>query len=91
MTSREELDALSSHELHDRAVHRAIRHADIGFLWELLRELPASEAARGRTDLATADITHVSAMISDVLASGEGEIADSLRPLYLDYLEKHGG
>jgi hypothetical protein len=30
-------------------------------------------------------------MISDVLASGEGEIADSLRPLYLDYLEKHGG
>ena len=91
MTSREELDALSSHELHDRAVHRAIRHADIGFLWELLRELPASEAARGRTDLATADITHVSAMISDVLASGEGEIADSLRPLYLDYLEKHSG
>ncbi|HEY6276470.1 MAG TPA: hypothetical protein VIX86_09055 [Streptosporangiaceae bacterium] len=91
MTSREELDALSSRELHDRAVHRAIRHADIGFLWELLRELPASEAASGRTDLATNDITHVSGLISDALASGEGEGADSLRPLYLDYLEKHGG
>jgi hypothetical protein len=90
MTSREELEALSSPELHDRAVHRAIRHADIGFLWELLRELPASEAARGRGDLATSDITHVSSMISDALASGEGEIADALRPLYLDYLEKHG-
>jgi hypothetical protein len=89
MATREELQTLSSHELHDRAVHLAMRRMDIGFLWELLRELPASEAARGRTDLATADVTHVSAMISDALASGEGEIADSLRPLYLSYLEKH--
>ncbi len=91
MTSRDELEALSSAELHDRAVRLAIRHMDVGFLWELLRELPASEAARGRADIAAADVTQVSAMISDALASGEGEIADSLRPLYLDYLEKHGG
>jgi hypothetical protein len=91
MTSRDELEALSSAELHDRAVRLAMRHMDIGFLWELLRELPASEAARGRADIAAADVTQVSAMISDALASGEGEIADSLRPLYLDYLEKHAG
>ncbi|HCU96756.1 MAG TPA: hypothetical protein DHU96_30185 [Actinobacteria bacterium] len=91
MTRRDELETLSSSELHDRAVRLAVRHLDIGFLWEILRELPASEAARGRTDIAAADITQVSAMISDALASGEGEIADSLRPLYLDYLEKHAG
>lgn len=90
MATREELDGLSSHELHDRAVHLAMRRMDIGFLWELLRELPASEAARGRTDMATADVSHVSAMISDALASGRGEAADALRPLYLDYLAKHG-
>jgi len=89
MTTREELESLSSHELHDRAVHLAMRRLDVGFLWELLRELPASEAASGHADLAAADVTHVSAMISDALASGEGEIADSLRPFYLDYLEKH--
>jgi hypothetical protein len=91
MTTREELEKLSAHDLHDRAVRLATRRLDIGFLWELLRELPASEAARGRTDTATADITHVSAMISDALASGEGDVAESLRPFYLDYLEKHGG
>ncbi len=91
MTSRDELEALPSPELHDRAVRLAVRHMDIGFLWELLRELPASEAARGRTDIAAADVTQVSAMISEALGSGEGEIADSLRPLYLGYLEKHGG
>lgn len=89
MTTREELDTLSSHELHDRAVHLAVRRLDIKFLWELLRELPAGEAASGHPDQAAADVTHVSAMISDALASGTGEIADSLRPLYLDYLEKH--
>jgi hypothetical protein len=91
MSAREELQALSSHELHDRAVHLAIRRLDIGFLWELLRELPAGEAAIGHAGTATADVTHVSAMISDALASGGGDIADSLRPFYLDYLEKHGG
>jgi hypothetical protein len=91
MTTREELDKLSAHELHDRAVHLAMRRLDVSFLWDLLRELPASEAARGNTELATADITHVSAMIGDALASGEGDVAESLRPFYLDYLEKHGG
>ncbi len=91
MTTREELEALSSPELHDRAVHLAMRRMDIGFLWELLRELPASEAARGRADLAAADVSRVSAMISDALSSGKGDEAESLRPLYLDYLEKHGG
>jgi hypothetical protein len=90
MASREELEALSSHELHDRAVHTAMRHMDIGFLWDLLRAIPASEAARGRADLAAADVTQVSAMISDALRSGEDDVADALRPMYLDYLEKHG-
>ena len=46
MTDRATLEALSSHELHDRAVHRAVHHLDVGFLWELLRAIPAGEAAR---------------------------------------------
>jgi hypothetical protein len=90
MATREELEALSSHELHDRAMRVARRRMDIGFLWELLRELPASEAALGHMDRAAADVTKASAVISDALAAGEGEVADALRPLYLDYLAKHG-
>jgi hypothetical protein len=90
MTDRAALEALSSHELHDRAVRRAVHHLDIGFLWELLRAIPAGEAAAGHADHTAADVTQISAMISDALSSGEGEIADSLRPVYLDYLEKHG-
>jgi hypothetical protein len=32
----------------------------------------------------------MSALISDALSSGEGETAEVLRPLYVDYLVKHG-
>ena len=29
------------------------------------------------------------ALISDALASGEGDVAEGLRPLYISYLKKH--
>jgi hypothetical protein len=90
MTDADELDALSSRELHDLAVHRALRHLDVAFLWQLLREIPAGEAAAGHPEAAGADAAHLSALLSDALGSGESDVADSLRPLYLDYLRKHG-
>ena len=33
----DDLEQLSTHELHDRAVHRAEKHLDMKFLWSLLR------------------------------------------------------
>ena len=89
MSDADNLDQLSSRELHDLAVHRAVHHLDVKFLWDLLRELPASEAAAGRADLATADALHLSTLISDAVDSGDGTVADSLRPFYLDYLRQH--
>jgi hypothetical protein len=41
----EDLENLSSKELHDRAVERAARHLDVGFLWRLLRAIPAARLA----------------------------------------------
>ena len=84
-----DLEALSSHELHDMAVRRALHHADVKFLWELLRAIPAAEAAEGEIGESEADATKVSALLADAVNSGEGEIADALRPLYIDYLTKH--
>ena len=89
MTTRDELDALSSRELHDRAVHRALLHADVEFLWELLRAIPAAEASEGHDTEAGRDITKVTSLIADAIDSGEGDLAEALRPLYLDYLVKH--
>jgi hypothetical protein len=90
VTTRDELDALSSRELHDLAIRRALHHVDVEFLWELLRAIPAAEASEGRSVEAGRDITKVSVLLSDAINSGEGEIAEALRPLYLDYLVKHG-
>jgi hypothetical protein len=88
--TRDELEALSSHELHDLVVRRALRHVDVEFLWDLLRAIPAAEASEGRSVEAGRDITKVTALLADAIDSGEGDVADALRPLYIDYLARHG-
>ena len=88
--TRDELEALSSRELHHLAVRRAIHHVDVEFFWELLRAVPAAEASEGHDIEAGRDITKVTALLGDAIDSGKGEVAEALRPLYLDYLEKHG-
>lgn len=89
METETELDSLSSRELHDMAVRRALHRADVGFFWELLRAIPAAETLEGDVHEAGEDLTKVSALLSDALTLGEGNLADQLRPLYLDYLRKH--
>ena len=71
------------------AVRHALHHADVGFLWELLRAIPAAEASEGDIAESEADATTVHALLADALESGEGEVADALRPLFIDYLTKH--
>lgn len=84
------LDALSAGELHDLAVRRALRHLDVAFLVRLMRALPVAEAAAGELDEAQADALTLRAHLDDLTDSGEGEVAELLRPLYLEYLRDHG-
>jgi hypothetical protein len=84
-----ELEKLSSKELHDLAVHRAVTHVDVGFLWSLVKSVPAAEAAAGNIGDAETDVISLSGLLSDVVTADEGEVADLLRPLYIDYLRKH--
>jgi hypothetical protein len=90
MTDDDGLERLSSGELHDLAVSRARRHLDARFLWQLMEVLPAAEAAAGEMAEAEADVARMSAHIDDVTDSGKGEVAELLRPFYLDYLRRHG-
>jgi hypothetical protein len=87
--TRAELEQLSSKELHDSAVAHAVRHADVGFLWELVKALPAAEAAAGNVTGAEGDVISVSALLSDAMSADEGKLAEALRPLYIDYLDRH--
>ena len=86
MSRREELERLSSEELHDLAVRRAAKRLDIAFFWRLLAAVPSAEAGVGQLDKAEADVQSLLARLDDVSDSGKGQLADALRPLYVDYL-----
>ena len=90
MSDDDQLDARSSKELHDLAVRYALRHLDIPFFVRLMQALPVAEAAAGEVDEAEADAMTLRAHIDDVTDAGEGEVAELLRPLYLEYLREHG-
>jgi hypothetical protein len=90
MPDQDPLERLSSGELHDLAVRRARRHLDVRFFWQLMQVLPAAEAGAGEFDDAEADVQRMSAHLDDLTRSGRGEVAELLRPFYLDYLKRHG-
>jgi hypothetical protein len=90
MPTREELERLSTKELHDRAVDRAQRHVDVGFLWDLVRALPVAEEVAGDDQHSKIDIARPLALLNDLFQADEGELGEALRPLYVDYLEEHG-
>lgn len=89
MPDDDRLEQLSSAELHDLAVKRARRHLDARFFYRLMQILPTAEAAAGEMDEAETDVMRLSAHVDDVTESGQGEVADLLRPFYLDYLRRH--
>lgn len=84
-----DLESLPTHELHDRAIRKALRHLDLGFLWRLLETIPAAEAAAGHLDEAEVDAFKMSALVEDLIHAGDKEdVGEVLRPLYLDYLRE---
>jgi hypothetical protein len=88
MADGDDLESLSSKELHDRAISEAAKHVDVRFFWRLFQALPAAEAAIGEQDQAEADVMSLSGRLNDLTHSGEGELAEALRPLYIEYLRE---
>jgi hypothetical protein len=89
MTTRDELDALPTRELHDRAIAIAKRRVDVAFLWRLIEALPVAEAVVGDEQRSKVDVMRPLALINDLFDAGEGELGEALRPMYVDYLEEH--
>jgi hypothetical protein len=89
MPTREELEALPSSELHDRATRLAWRRLDIAFLWDLLKTIPEARAAAGDDERSETDIMRPLALLNDLLDADRCDLAEALRPLYVDYLLEH--
>jgi hypothetical protein len=85
----EDLDQLSTKELHDRAMRYAERHLDVKFLWSLLKAIPVAESVSGDEGEADYDIQFSKGLIYDAVHSGDGRLGEALRPLFIDYLRKH--
>jgi hypothetical protein len=85
----EDLDKLPTRELHDRAIHRAEKHLDVKFFWSLLKLIPAAEALSGDQGESDYDMQFSKGLILDALHSGEGELGEALRPVFIDYLREH--
>ena len=84
-----DIESLSTHELHERALRRAEKHLDVKFFWSLLKLIPAAEAASGDVEEAEFDIQNSRGLVHEALHSGDGELAEALRPLFIEYLQKH--
>jgi hypothetical protein len=89
MSDPDPLGQLTSEKLHDLAVHHALRHLDVRFFWQLLKVLPAAEVQAGEPEEAELDVFTLRGHLDDLTDSGRGEIAEQLRPFYLDYLQRH--
>ena len=91
VTTFEELDALSSRELHDRAVKRAERHLDVKFFWRLMQEGTAADAADGRSRARRGGDRALEPPGARHAARRRRPRIEARRPIYIDYLLKHSG
>jgi hypothetical protein len=88
MITREDLESLSSHQLHDRAIGMGKAEDDIDWLWSLLGSIPAAEGQLGELDDSGLDIAHIVSAINGYVRA-DSSTEDTLRPLYVDYLLEH--
>jgi hypothetical protein len=85
-----ELDALSTHDLREKAFAAAEHRRDVGFFWDLAKHL------KGTADLGGDDgsagglgqsITGVVELVNELLGNHDGSLEPLLRARYIDYLQ----
>lgn len=88
----DDLDALSTPELRDRAFHKARRHLDIRFFWDLLKHLPAAGSLASE-DASTGEITGAFAELAELghewTGSDLGDMEPLVRSRFIEYLRTH--
>ncbi len=69
---------------------QARHRMDLKFFWNLIEMIPAAEEAEGRPDKLAADVESSRTWLEDLLRPDDA-MEEALRPVFLDYLRKHGG
>jgi hypothetical protein len=84
------LDALSTHELRERAFAAAERNRDAGFFWDLITHLQGSESIGsddGSAGGVGESITGAIELVTSLLGRHDGSLEPLLRARYIAYLQ----
>ena len=86
----QDLDALSTDELRARALAKAERTRDVGFVWEIARHMRGSRAIAGEdgsSGAITGSVAEAVHVVREILGKEPlGEDEPLLRARFLDYL-----
>ena len=88
MITREDLETLSSPQLHEQAIALAKTGQDIDWLWHLLGSIPATEGQLGELDESGLDVASLIGAINS-FTRADRSADDALRPQYVAYLVEH--
>lgn len=88
MITREDLETMTSRDLHDRAIGSAKVEGDLEWLWHLLRSIPAAEGEIGDLEDSGMDVPSTVSALNGY-ARADRDLPDVLRPQYVDYLLEH--
>lgn len=90
MAQQQDLDALDTEELRERALELARRKWDLRFFWKLLGLIPAAEAMAGNQEASKASVAQLSGFVYEALsAENDPGVQEALRPVYIEYLKEH--
>jgi hypothetical protein len=88
MTTRADLESLSSRQLREQALQLAKTDRDIDWLWSLLGSIPATEGQLGDLEGSGLDIVSLISGINGYIRT-DRSLDDTLRPSNVDYLLEH--
>ena len=88
MITREDLETMTSHDLHDRAIGSAKAEDDLDWLWHLLRSIPAAEGQVGDLEDSGMDVASTVSAINGYTRA-DRDLPGTLRSRYVDYLLEH--
>lgn len=88
MITREDLETMTSGDLHDRAIGSARAEGDLDWLWHLLGSIPAAEGQVGDLEDSGMDVAGTVHAINGYVRA-DRDLPDELRPQYIEYLMEH--
>jgi hypothetical protein len=89
--SVDELEALSTEQLRQRAFDRAEQRKDVGFFWDVFRHLPAAEGVASEDGSAghiAGGIAEAVEGVREMLTGDLGEVEPLVRAKFISYLRE---